>query len=202
MKTRDVNFSVKQTDQIEFIIDYLQNTYPDGDPVHWGCIIHNKDIKDGQPVGEHLHVAIEFTNPRSIESIADEFRLPSHMIEKTRSKRAIFRYLIHRDNPEKAQYSVSDILANFNYASYFIDKVDDMERVAEAWKDYKDLRKGVISANEYIKRRQIYLARLSELQLLQFFVNVSKVDAALGLVYKCRVRSSNHNHNKELNDEY
>ena len=197
MKTRDVNFSVKQQSQIDYIVNHLKKNYPQGDPVRWGFIIHNKDTKDGQPVDDHLHVAIEFTNPRSIESIADEFCIPSHMIEKTRSKRAIFRYLVHRDNPEKSQYSITDITANFNYSSYFLDKVDEMEKVVEAWKDYKALRKGEITANEYIQRRQIYLGKLTELQLLQFFVNVSKVESALGLVYKCRVQSSNHNQKEE-----
>lgn len=205
MRIRNVNFSVKQQDQIDYIVDHLKNTYPDGDPVHWGCIIHNKDIKDGQPVGDHLHVAIEFINPRSINSIADEFSIPSHMIEVTRSPRAIFRYLIHRDNPEKAQYSVSDILANFNYASYFVDKVDDKIRIAEAWNDFNELKRGEITAPEYIKRRSIYLEKLTEWQLLQFFMNTSKVEArseAPGLVYRCRVQSADHNHNKESNDEY
>lgn len=196
MKTRDINLSVKQQQQIDFIIEHLQKHYPQGDPVHWGYIIHNKDVKDGLPVEPHLHVAIEFVNPRSIEAIADELGIPPHMIEKTRSKRAIFRYLVHRDNPEKVQYSLSDIIANFNYSIYFVDKVDEMERVVEAWKDYKALEKGEISPFEYVKRRQIYLVKLNEWQLLQFFANINHIEAR-GLVYKCRVRSSNHNHNKE-----
>lgn len=205
MKARDVNFSVKQKEQIDYIVDHLQNTYPQGDTVHWGCIIHNKDLKDGQAVGDHLHVAIEFPNPRSIESIADEFNIPTHMIEKTRSRRAIFRYLVHRDNPEKAQYSVSDILANFNYSSYFVDKQDDKIRIAEAWSDFNELKRGEITATEYIHRRSIYLEKLTEWQLLQYFVSTSKVQTRVetaGLVYSGRGRSSNHKHNKELNDEY
>lgn len=114
--------------------------------------LHSKDVDpDGQPKKEHYHVLAMFENPIS----ADDFRNyvaaagavgQEHVI----SQRGYARYLCHLDNPEKAQYQPSEVIA-LGGASWHdsilsgVDKVKMQQRIEEAIIDcgfyyYSDLK--------------------------------------------------------------
>lgn len=88
------------------------------------CIIeHNKDIMpNGELKPRHFHCVLTFTNNQTLKSIADILGIEPQYISKIKTTTLSAQlYLIHRNNPEKYQYSPSDVIANFNY----INKVDD-----------------------------------------------------------------------------
>lgn len=73
--------------------------------------LHNRDKNpDNTDKKEHYHLILSFEGPTTyavVKAIMDELGQPSP--QKLESVRGYYRYLTHRDNPEKAQYDESDI---------------------------------------------------------------------------------------------
>lgn len=97
--------------------------YPESMPENWEQIIeefyteflisplHDKDINaDGTIKKPHYHVALFFSGVKSYEQIL-EFTKPlcGTIPQKIYNTRAIARYFLHLDNPEKAQYKKEDL---------------------------------------------------------------------------------------------
>lgn len=73
--------------------------------------LHDQDKNpDGEPKKAHYHVILMFDNVKTIDQ-AQEIteQIGGVGIEKISSLRGYARYLIHADNPEKAQYNKADI---------------------------------------------------------------------------------------------
>lgn len=97
--------------------------YPESAPENWRNILddlhiewvesplHDKDLNgDGQPKKPHIHVGVFFAGNKTYEQvkeITDSLNCP--IPQRCHSARALVRYMAHLDNPEKAQYSPSDI---------------------------------------------------------------------------------------------
>lgn len=97
--------------------------YPESAPENWKeilqqtglsiCVspLHDKDIN---PTGElkkaHYHIILSYSGPttfRCVKSITDSLNQPIPIaLEQVRG---YFRYLTHKDNPEKYQYNEKDI---------------------------------------------------------------------------------------------
>lgn len=97
--------------------------YPESAPENWREILddthiewiesplHDKDLNaTGEVKKAHYHVLLLFGGVKSYEQVL-EFIKPLNCPIPTRchNARALVRYMAHLDNPEKAQYSVSDI---------------------------------------------------------------------------------------------
>lgn len=103
--------------------------YPDSAPKNWREIIddlhikyaisplHDRDINgDGSPKKPHWHVVLAFDTVKSytqIKAITDQLTAP--IPQAVNSLIGTTRYLAHLDNPEKAQYSVDDIVTGGNF---------------------------------------------------------------------------------------
>lgn len=89
----------------------------------WAIITHDKDkLLNGQLKPAHFHCILTFSNAKTIKSIADCIGVEMQYVEKIRTTTKSARlYLIHRNNPEKYQYSPEEVKASFDYISY----VDD-----------------------------------------------------------------------------
>ena len=81
----------------------------------YAWILHDKDINNetGELKDAHYHIYLEFPNPRSINSIANELDIEPFMIEAVRNKQGIIAYLTHSKSPEKYQYDISEVHSNF-----------------------------------------------------------------------------------------
>lgn len=100
--------------------------YPDSAPANWREILdglhiewvesplHDKDINpDGTPKKPHWHIILLFDGKKSFEQIKEiTDSLNSPHPQFVQSVRPMVRYLAHLDNPDKAQYSVSEIIAH------------------------------------------------------------------------------------------
>jgi len=104
MKTRCVTISLKQD------ITPLIEQYP-----KWAWILHDKDSskETGELIEPHYHYYLEFLNQRHLDSIAKEFNIEINMIEVVRDKKGILSYLTHSRHPDKYQYDISEVHANF-----------------------------------------------------------------------------------------
>lgn len=108
--------------------------YPESAPNNWRevlqktglqCAIsplHDKDINpDGEPKKAHYHIILIYSGPTSfnvVRSLCDSLNQP--IPQALEQVRGYYRYLTHKDNPEKAQYSEGDIqtLNGFDISDY------------------------------------------------------------------------------------
>lgn len=97
--------------------------YPESAPADWRerltksglqCAIsplHDRDLNPtGEPKKAHYHVILCYEGPTSfnvVRRLTEELRQP--IPQPLEQVRGYYRYLTHEDNPEKAQYSKSDI---------------------------------------------------------------------------------------------
>lgn len=102
--------------------------YLDSAPENWQEVIqewnveayvsplHDKDTNgDGEPKKPHHHVVVVFSGNKSVEQVqelSDQLSKVHLVVEKNRvaDKRITVRYLVHYDNPEKAEYPIEGIL--------------------------------------------------------------------------------------------
>lgn len=97
--------------------------YPESAPDNWQDILarhcvpafisplHDKDVNPtGEPKKPHYHVVLMFEGKKSIAQVTEIFDTINGVgCEQVKSLRGYARYLCHLDNPEKAQYSPSDV---------------------------------------------------------------------------------------------
>ena len=73
--------------------------------------LHDKDVNaDGEPKKAHHHVILVYGSPTTysnVKALCDRLNQP--IPQPLEQVRGYYRYLTHEDNPEKAQYSKSDI---------------------------------------------------------------------------------------------
>lgn len=108
--------------------------YPESAPENWRellqktglqCAIsplHDKDVNpDGEPKKAHYHIILIYSGPTSfnvVRSLCEGLNQP--IPQPLEQVRGYYRYLTHKDNPEKAQYSENDIqtLNGFDISDY------------------------------------------------------------------------------------
>ena len=97
--------------------------YPESAPEDWRqqltetglqCAVsplHDKDINpDGEPKKAHYHVILCYSGPTSytvVKALTDKLNPP--VPQPLEQVRGYYRYLTHKDNPEKYQYEASEI---------------------------------------------------------------------------------------------
>lgn len=97
--------------------------YPESAPADWieqlektglqACIspLHDKDVNaDGEPKKPHYHIILAYSGPTSfnvVNSLCGSLNCP--IPQALEQIKGYYRYLTHKDNPEKAQYSEDDI---------------------------------------------------------------------------------------------
>ncbi|MCD7723059.1 MAG: replication protein [Clostridiales bacterium] len=110
--------------------------YPDSAPSDWreilqlrgmACAVsplHDKDLNaTGEIKKPHYHVILCFNGPTTFNSVSKLTvdSLNATIPQPLESIKGYYRYLTHKDNPEKAQYADKDILLlnGFNVLDYF-----------------------------------------------------------------------------------
>lgn len=106
--------------------------YPESAPKDWKDILsisglqvaisplHNKDLDeslDGSFKKEHYHIILVYGSPttfKNVKSLTDKLNAPIPIaLEQVRG---YYRYLTHKDNPDKAQYNDKEILTLNGFA--------------------------------------------------------------------------------------
>lgn len=104
--------------------NWLFIVYPESAPSDWRSVIdellvewvesplHDKDVNpDGTQKKPHWHVLLLFSGSKSYEQILEiTHKVCGSPPVSCSSARGTIRYFAHLDNPEKAQYSQSDII--------------------------------------------------------------------------------------------
>lgn len=136
---------------------YATVIYPESAPPDWRerltqwhvaavvSPLHDKDTNpDGSQKKPHHHIMLMLENKKSIEQIIPIFdSIGAVGRENIISTRGYARYLCHMDNPEKAQYSASDVLCfgGADYQALINSPSDDL--------------KTLVSVFDFVRRNQI-----------------------------------------------
>lgn len=105
--------------------------------------IHDKDVEDdGSPKKGHYHLLLAYSSATTLNNINRWFKACGlserdlHSVRVCASGVGYYRYLTHKDNPEKAQYNDNDIRI-FNdtnelfkkFSKTASDKINDLVRI-------------------------------------------------------------------------
>lgn len=86
---------------------------------NYAYIKHDKDLKeDNTYKKEHYHCIVKLDNACTISALSKKIDVPDNYIQNVRNERTMVRYLIHLDDPLKAQYNKNDIVASPVYSRY------------------------------------------------------------------------------------
>ena len=85
-----------------------------------------KHIPEELEKKEHIHFILSLDNPRTIESLSNRIEVPKNLIQNIKSLRASNRYLIHKDNEEKYQYDLEQVIISNSFKSTFFKSFDDL----------------------------------------------------------------------------
>ena len=121
--------------------------YPESAPENWidllkrQCVpafispLHNEDRNAaGSKKKEHFHILFCFDNVKTLAQAQEMVEIVNGVgVEVVKSLRGYARYLCHLDNPEKAQYSVNDVIscAGADYFSVINLASNKYEAIAE-----------------------------------------------------------------------
>ncbi len=119
MTGRNFTASLKPAWNTEKINKILQDLT--GTATVW-VINHDKDIdtETGELIENHTHILLEYETPRKIGTVANLLEVEPNFIELVKSKKALIRYLTHKDDTDKYQYDDQEVKTNstIQYADY------------------------------------------------------------------------------------
>ena len=86
-------------------------------------IIHDRDvdIETGRKVDEHIHIVLHFDSPQHVDNIAKWFNVSPNFVNRIKGRFVdCVKYLTHANAPQKYQYDIEDVVANFDVLEYII----------------------------------------------------------------------------------
>lgn len=109
---------------------------------NWAYITHQPEAEEKKL---HTHLILSLDNARTIESICNRLGVPTRLCQRVKGLRGACRYLIHKDNEEKIQYSLEDVIVSKSFASTYFGAFDDLmsdsdmlENIYQFIRDHKD----------------------------------------------------------------
>lgn len=173
-KYRSFTFAltIDDTPNIEYVLETVVK-YP-----KYAYILHNSDVlDDGTPKKNHYHFYVEFPNPRSFQSIANDLDIATNFIEKVYDKASILLYLTHKNRPDKFQYDDSDIISNFDVSREI--KSGNTASTSDMFRDFQLLRQGMMTASTFIEKYDAECSRMNFYNKLRTIDMVTRADACL-----------------------
>lgn len=152
--TKRRNFTFMEVGRAGKIANYLTTNYPISGFPKYAFIKHDKD--NTQHV--HYHFYLEFQNPRSFSSVANELNIPVTNLQGVLSKSGILQYLTHENDPKKFHYDKSDITSNFGIEEELVEKAINPY---EEFNDYWAMKKGIMSKKEFFEKYKADIIRHS-----------------------------------------
>ena len=136
VKCRAVTFSFKLN---QYNLDEL---FTKCNSSKFAYIVHDSDLDDFMERKDtHIHFYYRVDTPRTLAWFSDYLSVPQNQLQAVKSDKAVLRYLCHLDSPEKAQYDVHKVVANFDYEK----AIQDKDKI-----DYYQLYDDYLKVGEYM----------------------------------------------------
>lgn len=139
---------------------------------YWAWIDHEPD---GECKTEHTHFILRNNGTRSVKQVADKLGIPSNFVQPCRKVVAYRRYFMHLDDPDKRRYSLSDVHTN-DIGSFKSAMLGNETRdVTEIYADFKKLRNGIITDEEFLQTNFVELQKCNFYQKIKIFEAIMKI---------------------------
>lgn len=134
----------------------------------WAYIYHDKD-----DTSKHLHLLCYDKGGTNLKSHCNRFSsvVTSNFVEKVWSGRAMARYLIHKDDPQKHQYLPSEVFTSSvdRYERFLLDERKD---ILQLYKDFSAVSNGFMPVEEFIEK---YRGEIADLPFSQQIGVIAKI---------------------------
>lgn len=90
----------------------------------WAYIKHFPESDEKK---EHIHLILSFENQKYVSTLSKQLGVPEYFIKPIKNMRSICRYLIHKDDEEKYQYSLEQVKVSNAFEREFKKAFDDIE---------------------------------------------------------------------------
>lgn len=140
---------------------------------YYAYIFHDKDIDDdGNIKPRHIHFIAE--DRHSLRVWSKLLGIPENMIEIPRNFRAVNRYLIHKDDSGKYQYSSDDVITNLpiKFKAYLEDNREVSPK--NLYLDLLKVKRHLISKEDFISKYEFFIYKqsfLSQYKILTDIIN-------------------------------
>ena len=94
----------------------------------WAYIKHFPESNEKK---EHFHVILSFENATKKDTLSRKLGVPSNYIDEIKSFRTICRYLVHKDDDDKFQYSLDQVQVSPLFQKEYFKQFDDIETEEE-----------------------------------------------------------------------
>lgn len=142
----------------------------------WAWVDHIPD-KETEESDKHFHTHLIFRTPgtRRIKDVAEQLQIPGNFVQKCRNKRSMMRYFRHLDNPEKVQYSESDVHSNqpSTLKIAWTDNSDD--DVKRLFSDLRKLRVGSITLDQFVDLHYMEIQKMPFYQKIKTYEYIEKI---------------------------
>lgn len=144
----------------------------------WGWIDHVPDKEvDDSDCHFHTHLIFRTAGTRRIKDVADKLQIPPNFVQKCRNIRSMLRYFIHLDNPDKVQYSESDVHSN-KISEFKVAWTDNSDNdVRRLFNDVKRLRSGEISLDNFVDLHYVEFQKMPFYQKIKTYEYIEKISA-------------------------
>lgn len=124
--------------------------------VKYCYLLHDKDKKGDESLkAPHYHIFLQFNKTTDIITVAKAFEVDNTRVQKIMAKSYVqaIPYLIHANAPDKFQYDVSEVKANFDYKKVienYKNKTNGIKRIDEI---KEQIESGIIreyNVNDYV----------------------------------------------------
>ena len=106
-----------------------------------------KHIPEEDEKKEHVHLILSLDNPRSEESLANRLEIDKRLIRHCKSLRGVCRYLIHKDDEDKYQYNLDQVIVSNSFKGTFLRAFDDLLSDDEILENIYDFCRSIQSSN-------------------------------------------------------
>lgn len=124
----------------------------------WAYIKHMPESNEKK---EHFHVILSFENAKSKTTLANQLGIPENFIDPIKSFRTICRYLIHKDDEDKYQYSLEQVKVSTLFEREFKKQFDDIETedqiIDKIYQFIDNLKKGKFTYLEMQRQLILYV---------------------------------------------
>lgn len=86
-----------------------------------------KHIPESNEKKEHFHVILSFDNAKKKSSLSKQLGVAENYIDEIKNLRSICRYLIHKDDEDKYQYDLSQVIVSPLLERKFKMQFDDIK---------------------------------------------------------------------------
>lgn len=90
----------------------------------WAYIKHFPESDEKK---EHYHCILSFENQKTKSALAKQLGIPEMFVKPVKNMRSMCRYLIHKDDEEKYQYSLEQVKVSILFEREFKKQFDDIE---------------------------------------------------------------------------